>query len=169
MAPDESMSPTPAGVGPPGVRPPIVVAAPFVVLALAFVATVFLRAALFDTLHGEWISLDQLAPFLAWYSFALFAAVFLWFDRVVVTRRSLRPWTGVGAMWGTTVLSALGAVLISLLLALFIVSATVAAMRADRGWPVVIATPICLVVLAIGGGIGNVRVRRAARIVPRPF
>ena len=167
------MSPTPAGdpadAAAPGVRPPIVVAAPFVVLALAFVVTLFLNAALADALHGGWISLDQLAPFLAWYSFALYAAVFLWFDCVVVTGRLARPWTGVPAMLATTALAALVAGLIALVLAAFIVGATVTAMRADHGWPIVIATPVCLVVLAVVGGVRNVRTRRAVRFVPRPF
>jgi len=115
MAPDEAMSPapagTPSGAAPPGVRPPIVVAAPFVVLGLAAVVTVLLHGALSDALHGGWISLDQLAPFLAWYSFALYAAVYLWLDRAVVSGRLARPWTGVPAMWATTALAALGAVL----------------------------------------------------------
>ena len=167
MPPDEVTGHTPPGV-PPGDRPPIVVLAPFVVLGLGLLVTLGLDATLADALRGGWISLEQLAPLLAWGAFALFAAVFVWLDGLVVSSRSTRPWTDVPAMWVTTALSALGALVLSAVLGLFISSMTISAMRANAiGWPVVIGIPVCLVVVAIVGAVGNVRIRRRARIVPR--
>jgi hypothetical protein len=146
-----------------------ILAAPFVVLAVGVVVTLFLSAALSRELRGGWISLESLGPPLAWDAFALFTAVFLWLDGLVVSLVPERTWVGVGAMWWTTVLSTLGAVLISLLVGVLITGMTVIAMTSNLGWPFVIGVPACLVVLSVIGGVMNVRTRRTGRIVPRPF
>ena len=148
----------------------LLVLAPFVVLALGLVATLFLKVALTGALGGG-MSFAQFAPVLAWETYGLFVAVFLRLDILVVGWRPDRSWPSVTAMWRTTLLSALGAAIIALPLAAVVGAATVVTMTPDVGGGDVVAFGVLagLLVIAAYAAAKDVRLRRTARIVPRPF
>jgi hypothetical protein len=147
-----------------------VVAAPFVVLALALAGTACLAPVAREGLHDGFLDLGQFAPALLWGYFPLFAAVFLWFDELVVGWEQPRAWVTVGAMWRTTALAATGALLMSLFLTCVVGGVTIAAALAIAGaGSFTVVVPAAAAALAILAGRKNVRTRRAARIVPRPF
>ena len=146
------------------------VLAPFVVVSLGLVGALYLKVALTGALDGG-ISFAQFAPVLAWETYGLFAAIFLHLDAVVVSRRLDRAWPSLTAMWRTTLLSALGAAIIALPLAAIVGATTVVTMTPDVGGGELLALGVlaCLLAIAVRAARTAVRVRRPARIVPRPF
>ena len=148
------------------------VLAPFVMLALGLVGTLYLSMALTGALDGG-ISFAQFAPVLAWETYGLFVAVFLRLDAFVVGRRPDRTWPSLTAMWRTTLLLALGAAIIALPLAAVVGAATVVTMTPDVGGSggglLAIGVLAGLLAIAVRAATKDVRVRRTARIVVRPF
>jgi len=146
------------------------VLAPFVMLALGLVGTLYLSMALTGALDGG-ISFAQFGPVLAWETYGLFVVVFLRLDALLVGRRPDRTWPSLTAMWRTTLLSALGAAIIASPLAALVGAATVVTMTPDVGGGAVVAFGVlaCLLALAVRAATKNVRVRRTAQIVAPPF
>jgi hypothetical protein len=165
------IAPDPAGApargAPPGDPPPSVVAAPFVVLALALVGTFSLSDTLAHALDG-FISFKQFGPVLAWTFFVVFAAVFFWLDTLFVGMREDGAWPSVAAMWVTTAWSTVGATLISAVVGAVVAALTAAAKAYGLSFLELLLPGGAIVAAAVGIR-SNVRTRRAMRIVPRAF